>query len=412
MTDVKYSIKRKDIFTIPNGLSLLRLLLVPIIVWLYAKKQNYPVSIALIAVSGLSDIADGYLARRFNWVSDVGKVLDPLADKLTQCALIVCLLSRHAWMWGLIGLFIAKESLMALWGYHALQMDGSVNSAKWYGKVCTVVLYTTMGLLILWPSMPGALANALILLCGGFMALSLVMYGRFYCALLEKTEPDYRKRLLGSVWKAFVASLWATVILYCLMHKDEITARMLSYSPPSAWLALLVVCGLFALKSLVFVFYAGFLYALSGVLFSQPWSIPVNLLGMLIMYTLPYLIGRHRGTELVDSLSQRYKRLAQLQRLRRKNAFLALLALRGIKLLPLDVVSMYLGAARITYLKYLLVSYLAELPTMIAFSFMGNSVTGLNSPAFIIGLALEVVSTVVSVVAYSVYYKKHSRDAE
>ena len=85
-----HRILRKDqIFTIPNLLSIIRLILIPIIVWLYCEKQNYNAAVAVIVVSGATDITDGFIARHFNMVSDFGKILDPVADKLTQAAVII-----------------------------------------------------------------------------------------------------------------------------------------------------------------------------------------------------------------------------------------------------------------------------------------------------------------------------------
>ena len=75
--------KKENVLTIPNLLSLFRLLLIPVIVWLYCVRQDYRWTIVALAVSGLSDILDGIIARKFNMVSDLGKILDPCADKLT-----------------------------------------------------------------------------------------------------------------------------------------------------------------------------------------------------------------------------------------------------------------------------------------------------------------------------------------
>ena len=94
--------KRSQILTLPNLLSLFRLLLIPVIVWLYSVQKNYYAAIGVILLSGISDIVDGWIARRFAMVSDFGKILDPVADKLTQAALLVCLLSQYRLMWAVI----------------------------------------------------------------------------------------------------------------------------------------------------------------------------------------------------------------------------------------------------------------------------------------------------------------------
>ena len=169
-------------------LSLFRLLLIPLIVWLYCGQKEYKVAIAVVAISGATDIIDGKIARKFNMVSDVGKVLDPIADKLTQMALVICLASRYKWMWALLVLFAIKECFMALWGFLALKFTDTVNSAKWYGKACTVVLYTVMMILILFADISQTAVNVLIIICAAAMLISLILYGRFYYHVLKQTR--------------------------------------------------------------------------------------------------------------------------------------------------------------------------------------------------------------------------------
>ena len=82
----------------------------------------------MIALSGFTDIIDGKIARKFNMVSDVGKVLDPVADKLTQATLVICLTARYPWMWALLALFAVKECLMLLWGYLTLKITDTIHS--------------------------------------------------------------------------------------------------------------------------------------------------------------------------------------------------------------------------------------------------------------------------------------------
>ena len=93
-----HRIFRKDqVLTIPNLLSVIRLALIPLIVWLYIGKQEYSAAVAVILISGATDIIDGFIARKFNMVSDLGKILDPVADKLTQATVILCLTVKYRW---------------------------------------------------------------------------------------------------------------------------------------------------------------------------------------------------------------------------------------------------------------------------------------------------------------------------
>ena len=167
---------KRQILTIPNLLSVVRLLLIPVIVWLYSVEENHYAAIGVILLSGATDIVDGWVARHFNMISDFGKAFDPLADKLTQAALLVCLLSKYHLMWGLIVVFgLCEISKLALGIIIAKKYD-EVNGAKWYGKANTVFIYAIMMALILFPQMSGTLANALILFCGAVMIAAHVLY--------------------------------------------------------------------------------------------------------------------------------------------------------------------------------------------------------------------------------------------
>jgi len=172
-------LKKDQILTIPNFLSLVRLALIPIIVWLYCEQQNYRGAVAVIVLSGLTDIADGIIARKFNMVSDFGKILDPIADKLTQAVLLVCLTARYRMMLLLIVFFAFKELFTLYMGYLALK-ENRITSAQWYGKLNTVTLYTIVIVLILFPEIPVLAANCLILLGVGTSVLAAVLYARFY----------------------------------------------------------------------------------------------------------------------------------------------------------------------------------------------------------------------------------------
>lgn len=185
---MKKIFKKGKIFTIPNILSFLRLLMIPVIVWLYGEKQNYLAATAMIILSGLTDVADGIVARKWNMVSDLGKILDPIADKLTQAALIYCLVSKYDWMFPLLILFAVKEIIMGISGLVVIRKTDMVNSAQWFGKLATVVLYAVMSILFLFPGTPEAIANLMILACAATILLSLVKYLLFYQKLLSERK--------------------------------------------------------------------------------------------------------------------------------------------------------------------------------------------------------------------------------
>ena len=174
---------KEQIFTIPNFMSLFRLVLLPFVIWTYWKLQ-YDIAAGLVLLSALTDILDGIIARKFDMVSDLGKMLDPLCDKLTQAALLICLATRYSYVWIVFGLLAAKELTMLVLGGIAIKRRGTVHSAKWYGKLCTVVFETVMVVLILFPDIPEAWAIASLSLCSAMMIFSLIMYTIFFLRLI------------------------------------------------------------------------------------------------------------------------------------------------------------------------------------------------------------------------------------
>ena len=149
----------KKIFTIPNILSIVRILLIPVFIVLYligrqGENIYLMISVAVVALSGFTDILDGIIARKCNMVSDLGKVLDPVADKLTQAAVAICLAIDNPIVIPMFVVFAVKESAMMI---GALTLYKSTErrpiSAKWYGKMSTVILYAVMMLIIIYTGM-------------------------------------------------------------------------------------------------------------------------------------------------------------------------------------------------------------------------------------------------------------------
>ncbi len=167
-----------DIITIPNILSFIRLCMVPLIVWLYCGKEDDLWTGTVLIISGLTDLVDGFLARHFGWISDLGKILDPVADKLTQAAMLICLILRYPWMLLPFLLMVAKELFMTVSGLMVVRRTGSVFSSRWHGKVATVLLYAMMILHVFWSDIPRAWSTASILASAAMIALSFILYGR------------------------------------------------------------------------------------------------------------------------------------------------------------------------------------------------------------------------------------------
>ena len=146
---------KKEILTIPNILSLLRLVLIPIYVAIYLNAQtkaDYFLAAGILAVSCMTDLIDGKIARHFNMISTLGKILDPLADKLTQFALILCLTMKHPILRYLIALFVVKESFQLIAGGITLKKGRMLKGALLTGKICTTILFVSLIVMVMIPT--------------------------------------------------------------------------------------------------------------------------------------------------------------------------------------------------------------------------------------------------------------------
>lgn len=178
---------RQEAFTIPNLFSYFRLILIPVFVVLYVR-GSYAYALGVLIASWVSDVLDGFIARRFNMVTDLGKVLDPVADKLTQAAMIVCVSTTYHAMWILVGFLVVKELAMFTMGYYVLKVTNELNSARWYGKLCTGALYVVMMLHVIIPDLPAPISFGSLIACAALMMFSLVMYMIMYMKILNSAE--------------------------------------------------------------------------------------------------------------------------------------------------------------------------------------------------------------------------------
>ena len=174
---------RAEAFSIPNILSYFRLLLIPLFIVLYVQ-EDFTEALITLAASGLSDILDGRIARKYDMVTDLGKVLDPVADKLTQCAMMLCVAMRYPAMWWLLGLHVVKETVMLIMGWYVLKRTDTVNSAIWAGKLCTGVIYAVMMLHVILPHLPQPVSVGCTIVCAGLIVLSLIVYTARYVKIL------------------------------------------------------------------------------------------------------------------------------------------------------------------------------------------------------------------------------------
>ena len=180
-------LEKRDILTVPNLLTLIRLLLIiPIVVCILS--ERYLSALILTALSGISDVADGIIARKFNQTSDLGKIIDPIADKLTQGALILCLCKRHKSMLAMIASFLVREGVVGFFSAYTFRKTQRVTSSRWFGKINTVIIYGVMCTLLLFPMLSPSFTSGMIWFSTVLMQLSLIGYVLYYIQCLRENQ--------------------------------------------------------------------------------------------------------------------------------------------------------------------------------------------------------------------------------
>ena len=161
--------------SIPNMISIGRIFLVPVFALLYTQGKVMA-AMGVLLLSAASDVLDGAIARHFHMETELGRALDPVADKLIQAAMMLCALWRTPSVWLLLGLHILRELCLGIMSLYVLRITGHVYSAKWYGKLCTACVYAVMIAALAFPQIPGRIIDLGVIVCGVLMALCLLGY--------------------------------------------------------------------------------------------------------------------------------------------------------------------------------------------------------------------------------------------
>ena len=182
---------KKEILTIPNLLSIFRIALIPAYLCIYLNANSaddYTAAAVILAVSCLSDMVDGWIARRFNMITNLGKLLDPVADKLTQLALMICLSVRHRALRLLLTVFLIKEFFQFFAMLLCLCRGKALDGALPTGKLSTTVLFTTLTIMVLFPELDDRTVNYLT---GVSLIFLLLAFGDYVRAYFGKNKKIY-----------------------------------------------------------------------------------------------------------------------------------------------------------------------------------------------------------------------------
>lgn len=177
--------KKEDFLKIPNLLCYLRILMVPLFIYLFY--NDYHIQSALVVIAAaVTDILDGYIARHYNLITDWGKFIDPVADKMMQLSMLIVTIFKVKWILILAILFAIKEILLLIIGIYIYHNDYNLKGANWAGKLCTVVLDTVMVIFIAFPTPPDAVAIALVGIVTIFLFISFISYMREYMKIYRE----------------------------------------------------------------------------------------------------------------------------------------------------------------------------------------------------------------------------------
>ncbi len=175
-SDLNTADTQHRILTIPNAMSAFRLLLIPIFVWLYHFREQYALAVAVLLLSYLTDLTDGWVARRLHMVSDLGKILDPVSDKIGQGFIMLCLVWEFPVLLIPLAVFVVKESIQAVSNLKVLNKTKEVHGAELHGKISTCVVDFLVLIHVFWHGIPQWLTAALSVLTVIVMMVSLILY--------------------------------------------------------------------------------------------------------------------------------------------------------------------------------------------------------------------------------------------
>lgn len=181
---------------------------------------------------------------------------------------------------------------------------------------------------------------------------------------------------------------------------------LLKYSPSSPVYAAIFLLLAFAAKSLSMFFPVLLLFAVGGRLFPLPLALLINTLGIAIVLSLPYMVGRWAGADLTGRLMEKYPRLAEIRAIRSRNNFFFAFIVRAVGILPCDVVSLYLGNTRLPYPQYIAGGVLGFMPDIVCATVVGLKISDTSSPWFWLSIGLNIVICLASIIVYKRYMNK------
>lgn len=187
---------RNKNFNVPNILTIIRILLIIPFVIYYTEDQILKAA-AILLLSGLTDMLDGMIARRYHQITELGQMLDPLSDKLTQGAVAICLAVKQPILIPFLAVFVVKEALMVSAGIFLIgKKKKRPGGSKWFGKTATVLFYISFGTIVLLKGVWGIenlyVSVTLLSITAAFMIYAFIRYAQIYFDIVRSDDPKYQ----------------------------------------------------------------------------------------------------------------------------------------------------------------------------------------------------------------------------
>jgi len=181
----------KEFFNIPNCLCYFRIILIPVFLFFYFQADNqtdYYIAAMILVISGFTDFLDGFIARKYHMITDFGKFIDPVADKLTQISVAVALIYTYFWMWLLVAIIFIKDAMLALAGLYLFEKGEKIRGASWWGKISTAFFDVVVVMLIGLHIPDSIIPTILIMICSILMLLSFILYAKQLYGMIKETK--------------------------------------------------------------------------------------------------------------------------------------------------------------------------------------------------------------------------------
>ena len=178
---------KENLFNIPNCLCFFRILLIPVFLYVYFKSEyeyHYVIAALVLVLSGLS----GFIARKYDMVTDFGKLIDPIADKLTQFTIAVTLLFNYPLAWIVLIIIVLKDGMLGIVGLYLYDYGLKIKGASWWGKIATAYFYVVVIILIGLHIPDTIVSSIMIITSSALMLLSFVLYGKELSYMIKEKD--------------------------------------------------------------------------------------------------------------------------------------------------------------------------------------------------------------------------------